>query len=75
MPLGVHAILATKKGIWWEEDRSCKNFEEKKHDYVQEELHKFDKHVKAIEERAKWGWSPLHHLLKQFPLQVGPQCP
>jgi hypothetical protein len=36
--------------------------------HVQQELQKFDKHVKAIEERAKWGWSPLYHLLKQLPL-------
>jgi hypothetical protein len=47
----------------------------KKEDYVQQELHKFDKHVNAIEERAKWGWSPLYHLLKRFHVQVGPQCP
>jgi hypothetical protein len=36
----------------------------KKEDYVQQELHKFDKHVKAIKETEKWGWSPLYHLLK-----------
>jgi hypothetical protein len=36
----------------------------KKKDYVQQELHKFDKHVKATKEKAKWGWSPLYHLLK-----------
>ncbi len=30
MPSGILAIPATEKGIWWEEGRSCKNFEEKK---------------------------------------------
>jgi hypothetical protein len=47
-----------------------KTLKKKKHDYVQQELHKFDKHVKAIKKRAKWGWSPLYQLL--FLLQVGP---
>jgi hypothetical protein len=35
-----------------------KTLKKKKQDYVQQELHKFDKHVKAIEEREKWG---CHH--------------
>ncbi len=29
MPLGIFAVLAIEKGIWWEEGRSCTNFEEK----------------------------------------------
>ncbi len=53
----------------------AKTLEKKKKDYIQHELHKFDKHVKTTKERAKWGWSPLYHSLKQYPLQVGPQYP
>ncbi len=30
---------------------------------------------KPHKKKAKWGWSPLYHLLKLFPVQVGPQCP
>jgi len=29
VPLGIFVVLATEKGIWWEEGRSCTNFEEK----------------------------------------------
>jgi len=42
----------------------AKILKKKKEDYAQQELHKFDKHVKATKERGKWGWSPLYHLLK-----------
>jgi hypothetical protein len=51
---------------------AAKTLKKKKEDYVQQELHKFNKNVKATEKRAKGGWSPLYHLLKRFPLQVGP---
>lgn len=46
-----------------------------KEDYVLQELHKCEQHIKATEERSKWGWSPLYLLLKQHPLPSGPQCP
>ncbi len=29
MPLEIIEVLITKKGIWWEEGRTCKNFEKK----------------------------------------------
>ncbi len=41
---------------------------------VQHELQKIDQHIKVNEERSKWGWSPLYHLLKQYPLDSGLQC-
>jgi len=31
----------------------------------------FDQQIKGIEEKSKWGWSPLYLLLKCYPLQIG----
>jgi hypothetical protein len=35
-------------------------------------LQKFDQHIKVNEERSKWGWSPLYHLLKRYHLESSP---
>jgi hypothetical protein len=49
-------------------------FEEEKTNYVLQDLKKFDQQLKVNEERSKWGWSLLYHLLKQYPLDSSPQC-
>jgi hypothetical protein len=47
----------------------------KKTYYVLQELKFFDQQLKVNEERSKWGWSPLYHMLKWNPLEFSPQCP
>jgi hypothetical protein len=47
----------------------------KKTNYVLQKLQKINHHIKVNEEKLKWGWSPLYHLLKQYPLNSSPQCP
>jgi len=53
----------------------AKSLKKKKTYYVLHELKKIDQQLKVNEERSKWGWSPLYHLLKWYPLDFGPQCP
>jgi hypothetical protein len=52
-----------------------KSLKMKKTNNVQQKLQKFDQHIKINEERSKWGWSPLYHLLKQYPLDYSLQSP
>jgi hypothetical protein len=35
-------------------------------------LQKFDQYIEVNEERSKWGWSLLYHLLKRYPLDSSP---
>ncbi|KAH9556486.1 hypothetical protein CY35_07G030600 [Sphagnum magellanicum] len=67
--------LRLKKQYKELKEGALETLNKEKEDYVLQELHKYEQHIKATEERSKWGWSPLYLLLKQHPLPSGPQCP
>jgi hypothetical protein len=53
---------------------ALESLKKKKTNYALHELKKIDQQLKVNEKRSKWGWLPLYHLLKRFPLDFGPQC-
>jgi hypothetical protein len=46
---------------------AIESLKKKKTNHVLQELKKFDQQPK-VNEKSKWGWSPLYHLLKWYPL-------
>ena len=44
------------------------NVAELRHQFVQEKLNKFDIAEKNRTEHQQWGWSPLYHIFKEWPL-------
>jgi hypothetical protein len=76
MPPRVSTIFVTKKKYDANNVNATKSFKKiKKTKYVLQELKFFVQQLKVNEEKSRWGWSPLHHLLKRYPLDFGPQCP
>ncbi len=43
--------------------RVIESIRRKKEEYVQQELQFYEQQIKGIEEKSKWGWSPLYSLL------------
>ncbi len=64
--------LQHKKEYDANKTNAAKSFKKKKTKYVLHELQKFDQYIEVNEERSKWGWSLLYHLLKRYPLDSSP---
>jgi hypothetical protein len=67
--------LQQKKEYDVDKTNATKSLKMKKTNYLLQKLQKFDQHIKINEKRSKWGWSPLYHLLKRYPLDSSPQRP
>jgi hypothetical protein len=52
---------------------AIESLKKKNTNHVLQELKKFDQQPKVNEEKSKWGWSPLYHLLKWYPLDFNLQ--
>jgi hypothetical protein len=65
--------LQQKKEYDVDKTKVTKSLKMKKINYAQQKLQKIDQHIEVNEERSKWGWSPLCHLLKWYPLDFSLQ--
>ena len=51
------------------------NAEQQRAQYIKAKLDEFDNAEKSRAEEEKWGWSPLYHIFKEWPLSSAPNSP